>query len=393
MLWRGSHLSKPGTLHLRPFEANLGIQVLFGDGVVRRLGQAARDLGASRALIVTDPGVHASGAVDKAVASLNGSGISWAVFSGVEENPTTLHVQNGTAFAARQHPDLLVGLGGGSAMDCAKGINFLLSNGGRIEDYWGFGKASRPMLPSIGVPTTTGTGSEAQSYALIASPGDHRKMACGDRKARFHTVLLDPELTDTLPRSVLATSAMDACSHALESHVCRRWTPVSRMFSGQAWDLLESAFEGALLEDETRAARGRLLLGAHLAGWAIESSMLGAAHACANPLTARFGVVHGAAVGMMLPHVIRFNDSAVNGDYELLLGSRRSRSGGAGECLANRIAELRTRAGLPQRLRDVGVSQDALQGLATDAAKEWTGGFNPRPVAPADCLELYRKAY
>ena len=144
-----------------------GYRLLFGVGAVERLGELAREIGGSRVLVVTDAGIGGAGHVARAVESLSNSGIEAVVFDGVEENPTTRHVEAGLT-AAREHgADCLIGLGGGSAMDCAKGVNFLLTNGGRMEDYWGSGKATRPMLPSIGVPTTAGTGSEAQSYALI----------------------------------------------------------------------------------------------------------------------------------------------------------------------------------------------------------------------------------
>ena len=164
-----------------------GIQVAYGDGSLERLAELVTELGGGRVLIVTDPGVRSAGHVERAERTMRPAADEIFVFDDVEENPTTEHVDAGTAFAARLSVDLLVGLGGGSAMDCAKGINFLLSNGGVMEDYWGLGKATKPMLPSIGVPTTAGTGSEAQSYALIAQKDTHRKMACGDPAARFRS--------------------------------------------------------------------------------------------------------------------------------------------------------------------------------------------------------------
>jgi len=265
-------------------------------------------------------------------------------------------------------------------MDCAKGINFLLTNGGRMEDYRGSGKAFRPMLPSIGVPTTAGTGSEAQSYALISHPETHEKMACGDRKARFREVILDPRLAASAPRNVAATAGIDAVSHAVESHVTARGNAVSQMLSREAWRLLSASLETSLDSPEDLGSVGDTLLGAHLAGAAIEASMLGAAHACANPLTARFGVVHGVAVGLMLPHVVRFN------------GEERYRDLFVGP-LASRIEELRAAAGLPERLRDCGVDAASLPLLAEEASHQWTASFNPRPVDAAALLSLYEAAF
>jgi len=368
------------------WSAEIGsIQVHFGPGSIESLGGLARELGGSRVLVVTDSGVRAAGYAERAVRVLAGEGIEASVFDQVSENPTTTDVEAGRSFAAKQRIDLLVGLGGGSAMDCAKGINFLLTNGGCMEDYLGFGKATRPLLPSIGVPTTAGTGSEAQSYALISQAGTHRKMACGDRKARFREVILDPDLTATAPQRVRAAAGIDAVSHAVESFVCTRANPVSQMFAREAWRLLERSFDVA---SQGPNRLGDMLIGAHLAGAAIEVSMLGAAHACANPLTARFGVVHGVAIGLMLPHVVRFNGAVAAGLY-------RELSGVSVEALAGRIEDLRIAAGLPERLREA-VGQDldrqTLRELAGDAARQWTARFNPRPVEAEDLYRLYEVA-
>ncbi len=205
----------------------------------------------------------------------------------------------------RANVDLIVGLGGGSSMDCAKGVNFLLTNGGRMEDYWGVGKATKPMLPMIAVPTTAGTGSEAQSFALIAQAESHMKMACGDKKAACRIAILDPELTVSMPASVTAATGIDAISHAVETFVCNRRNAISQLFSRQAWRLISHGFPRVLADPTDLDARGAMLLGAHLAGAAIENSMLGAAHSMANPLSAHFDTTHGVAIGVLLPHVIR----------------------------------------------------------------------------------------
>ncbi|RMH20793.1 MAG: iron-containing alcohol dehydrogenase [Acidobacteria bacterium] len=370
------------------------VEVRFGDGVLDRLGAAARELGGRRALLVTDGGIVAAGHAERARSSLLAAGLEVAVFDAVAENPTTEHVAAGVETARAAGADLLVGLGGGSAMDCAKGINFLLSNGGRMEDYWGHGKASRPMLPAIGVPTTAGTGSEAQRYALISQADSHVKMACGDPKARFATVLLDPELLASLPRRVAAATAIDAVAHAVESYVTTRRNPISQLYAREAWRLLEGACERFLADRGDRAAGADMLLGAHLAGAAIEASMLGIAHSCANPLTARFGLTHGVAVGLMLPHVVRFNGAVAAPLY----GELARAAGLNGEApddaerLARRLDELRARAGLPARLGECGVAAGALPALAGEAAGQWTAQFNPRPVTAADLERLYAAA-
>ncbi len=372
-----------------------GCDVTFGEGALEELGAVARRLGGERVLLVTDPGLEQAGHADRAIASLAGGGCRVTVFDQVEENPTSEHVEAGARMAREAKIDLLVGLGGGSAMDCAKGINFLFTNGGRMEDYWGFGKASQAMLPSLGVPTTAGTGSEAQSYALISQAGSHRKMACGDPKARFRGVILDPALLRTVPREVMALSGFDAIAHAVESHVCTRRNPISQLLSREAWKLLSRAFRTVLEEAEAPGARSDMLLGAFLAGAAIEKSMLGLAHSCANPLTSRFGVAHGGAVGLMLPSVVRFNAVAADGLYGELLAVAGLSSNGEGDAhrLSTELESLRQSAGLPTRLRHVGVEPSSLADLAVQAAEQWTAQFNPRTAGTEDLERLYENAF
>src|SRR6185437_10986900 len=179
-------------------------------------------------------------------------------------------------------PDMIIGLGGGSSMDCAKGINFIYSNGGRMQDYWGVDKATKPMLPMIAIPTTAGTGSDAQSFALITDPDTHQKMACGDKKALPKVALLDPDLTATQPPKVAAATGIDAVAHAVETAATTRRNETSLRLSRESWLRLEPGFEHAMRNPHDAQAREQMLLGAHLAGAAIENSMLGAAHALAR---------------------------------------------------------------------------------------------------------------
>jgi alcohol dehydrogenase len=380
---------------LAPFDYHPLTRVVFGAGTLGKLGTLARELGGGRVLLVTDPGLEAAGHPQRSLALLQSAGLEVFLFDGVEENPTTRHVEQGLALARQHGIDLLVAVGGGSSMDCAKGINFLLTNGGHMADYKGFGKAKRPMLPSIGVPTTAGTGSEAQSYALIADDKTHLKMACGDRKAAFKIALLDPEVTVSQPARVTAVTGIDALSHAIESYVTTRRNSLSQTFAREGWRLLEANLETVLREPGNLEARGAMQLGAHFAGLAIENSMLGAAHAGANPLTAHYGLTHGIAVGILLPHVIRFN-AAVAGEWYADLahdvGLTNGDRGAAAEGLARRMTDLLRAAGLPTTLGECGVSSGILHLLAEEAAQQWTARFNPRPVGEMDLLALYEAA-
>jgi alcohol dehydrogenase len=368
---------------MTPFDFTSRTRVVFGEGMLDQLGLLGVELGFSRALIVADKGIVAAGFVDRAARLLDAVGIVPFFFHKFGANPDTDMVEAGREYAAEGRVDGIVALGGGSSLDCAKGINFVLTNGGSMRDYRGHGKAAKPMLPSIGIPTTAGTGSEAQSYALISDARTHAKMACGDEKAAFRIAILDPALTVSQPEGVTATAGYDAISHAVESYVTARRTSLSDLFAREAWRLLEANYERVLATPRDVDARGAMLLGAHYAGIAIEASMLGATHACANPLTARYGTAHGVAIGVMLPHVVRWNAEVVGERYAEL---------NPGRGLAERLEELARAGGLPRTLSDLGVPAADIPALAADAATQWTGQHNPRAFDETAARSLYERA-
>lgn len=369
-------------------------RLVVGPGTIARLGELARELGGTRALVTSDHGIMAAGHTTAGIESLQAAGITSEVFSAFTENPSSAEVEAGAAVARGFRPDLLVGLGGGSSMDCAKGINFLLSCGGKMQDYRGRGTATGPMLPSIAVPTTAGTGSETQSFAVITDSESGMKMACGDPRAAFRVAILDVNLTLTQPAVLAALTGIDALSHAVESQVCTAATPASRTFSREAWRLLAANLPGIVIDGGTVAARSAVQFGASLAGLAIEHSMLGAAHALANPLTAAHHVTHGQAVGVMLPHVVRFNGPVCGGAYaELLTDVAISATADeAGATLADWLTGLLAAAQLKTSLRACGIDAADVPALAAAAATQWTAGFNPRAVTAADLADLYEAA-
>lgn len=389
---------------MQSFDFQHRTRFVVGEGTVARLGTLAAELGCKRVFVVSDPGVVAAGHFERGRDSLLAAGLEVASFHDLHENPSTEDVDRGLEVAKSFRPDLIVGLGGGSSMDCSKGINFLYSCGGQIHDYWGVGKATKPLLPMIAVPTTSGTGSEAQSFALISDAKTHVKMACGDPKAACRIAILDPELTLTMPARVTALTGIDALTHALETYVTSKRNPISTMYSKEAWRLLAEGFPKVLANPRDLEGRAQVQWGACLAGLAIESSMLGAAHASANPLTARYGIPHGQAVGLMMPHVIRWNGEQFSEWYhELWLSTNTSldpnpkRKRGipseSVEMLANWFQELLIASGLQSRLDQCGVILQDLDALIADAQKQWTGGFNPRPVTIDAFRSLYQAAW
>ncbi|HEX3989128.1 MAG TPA: iron-containing alcohol dehydrogenase [Verrucomicrobiae bacterium] len=366
------------------FDHNPRTRIVFGNGSVEGVGELARETGIKKALLVTDPGIVGAGHAARVQESLSKAKVECVLFGSVRENPTTSDVNACLKVAREGGVDGIVGLGGGSSMDTAKGCNFLLTNGGRMQDYWGVGKASRPMLPLLAIPTTAGTGSECQSFALIADTETHQKMACGDPKAAARIAILDPALTVSQPLRVAACTGIDALSHALETAVTKKRNALSLSYSRESFLLCSENFARVLKNGSDLEARAGMLLGAALAGLAIENSMLGAAHAAANPLTARFQIVHGQAVGLMLPSVIRFNsaDSETAKLYDELAPG-----------LAEKVKELLNLAGMPRSLADCGASASAIPQLAAEAAKQWTASFNPRKASEKDFVKLYEAAF
>lgn len=377
---------------LSPFDATARTRIVFGQGVFSRLGELAAGFRPKCVLVVSDAGLIDAGHFDAAAANLQAAGLHVESFHDFAENPTSAMVDAGVEKAAQVKPDLLIGLGGGSSMDCCKGINFVYSGGGTIHDYHGVGKATADMLPMIAVPTTSGTGSETQSFALISDAETHVKMACGDPKAACKIALLDPELTLTQPRSVTALTGIDAISHAIETYVTNRRNPMSITYSRRAFGLLAEGFSRVLGAPDDIDARSQMQLGACFAGMAIETSMLGAAHATANPLTARHDITHGQAVGLMLPAVIRMNGRQHPDWYAELLRDvdPTINESEAPDRLAAMVTQWLKEANLATSLNDLKIPASGIETFVEEALKQWTGTFNPVPLDKTNAEQLYR---
>ncbi len=375
-----------------PFDIQSRTRFIFGEGAISRLGALACDYNPHCVLVVSDRGIMEAGHDTAALNSLREAGLEVASFHDFSENPTSAMVDAGVQRAKEVKPDLLVGLGGGSSMDCCKGINFVYSCGGSIHDYHGVGKATCDMLPMIAIPTTAGTGSEAQSFALISDAETQTKMACGDPRAACRVAILDPELTLTQPTAVSALTGIDAISHAVETYVTTRRNAISTTYSRRSFGMLAQGFSRVLTHPDDLEARSFMQLGACLAGMAIETSMLGAAHATANPLTAHHGITHGQAVGLMLPAVVRMNGVKHAPWYAELVREVEPNVcvEDAPERLATMLTQWLKEANLATSLEELSVSQEGIEQFTEDALKQWTGTFNPIPLDAKRVKNLYQ---
>ena len=358
---------------MTPFDFRPRTRVVFGQGESARLGEFARELGATRCLVVADHGIVKAGHAQEAVRSLKARRMDVSSFNDFHEGPTVETVELGTRSAKGANPDLIVAVGGGSTLDLAKALNVTLSCGGSIQDYWGYGNVPKNLLPMIALPTTAGTGSEASSITHIYDPEAKARMSCGDSKLSFRLAVLDPKLTLTQPDWLTAQSGFDAISHAVETLVSTKRTALSEAFSKQAWNLLNENFERVLRRPDDMEARAGMLAGSHFAGMAMENSALGVAHACAQPLIADYKLTPGAAIALTLSSTL-----AWEGEHEDLIP---------------RLRELVSLAGLHSSLRDAAIPEEALPRLAEGAAAQWSGKFSERHFDQTAALEIYRAAF
>ena len=370
----------------------VGTRLISGQG---SLAEAA-NIADGRVFLVTDPGIVAAGHVARLEAMFAAKGTTYHRFDAVRENPDEENVDACVAEYKRAFgddgADWIVALGGGSSIDVAKGCSMLASAGGRMRDYLGRKSKPHQQPPVLAIPTTAGTGSEVQSFALITNNDTGRKMACGGEVPRI--AILDPDLTRSQPRFVTVCAGLDTLAHAVETAVTSARTDASVMYSREAFRLVERNFEIVLNTPDDVDARSAMLRASAAAGIAIENSMLGAAHSMANPLTRQFGIAHGQAVGQMLPFVVRFNADDKQAElgyaelaYDAGIVERSAPTKAAVKQLVVRLRELVAVAGLERTPANIPVS--AIDALSAEAAEQWTAQFNPRPVDEAAFRSLF----
>ncbi|MWV17239.1 iron-containing alcohol dehydrogenase [Pseudomonas sp. L-22-4S-12] len=377
-------------------------QILCESGSARRLAELCRERGASRVLIVSDPGITRFGLLDGVLPGFASAGVKVEVFDQVIADPPEAIVLNAVERARALEAQLVVGFGGGSSMDVAKLVALLAHPQcpQSLADIYGVGNARGQRLPLIQVPTTAGTGSEVTPIAIVTT-GATSKLGVVSPLLLPDLALLDAELTLGLPSTVTAATGIDAMVHAIEAYTSKlKKNPLSDLLAREALRLLAANLHEAVHNGSNREARQAMLLGACLAGQAFANAPVAAVHALAYPLGGHFHIPHGLSNALVLPHVLRFNAAIAAPLYAelapLLLGARCKP--GTPEQLAGEfiteLAALNGRCGLPSRLRDAGVPQDMLPRLASDAMQQQRLLVNnPREVSEADALSIYQAAY
>jgi alcohol dehydrogenase class IV len=377
------------------FSFRTSMNLKCGAGIVSTLGAEMRGLGFGRLVFVTDPGLRASGVVDKALESLSQAGVDFQVFDGVEPNPKDITVENAWETLKSANPDAVIGFGGGSAMDAAKAMAVLARNPGHLRDYDGTGKIGNETLPVIAVPTTAGTGSEVTSNAAITDAKRKYKMSLRSPSLIPCLAMLDPTLLATLPRRIAAESSMDAIIHAAESLVSNKANLVSEALAIQALDYLCPSIRPFVAARNNALVAERMLVGSMLAGTVIGNTGTGADHALGRALGGMYDLPHGLACSLMFPYVVRFNFIASPKKYRLFaskLGLDVSRHHDSMLCdmLVDELFRLCADLGIPTRLSEVGLSDIAVGDLAEIAQKN--SGPNPRETTVKDLEALLEQA-
>lgn len=377
------------------FEFGLGGRVLYKAGLARELGQVIEELGARRAFVVADRGVIAAGLLAPVLEGL-APGVAVAdVLDDVPANSSLRVVTAGAERLRAAEADIIVAVGGGSPIDTAKGIRLLATCGGAIPDYEGYNVIPGKLMPMLAVPTTAGTGSEVTSVAVILDEGENRKISLVSRYLYPDIAILDPELTLTLPPRLTAATGMDALSHAIETYVSTENNPFSDSLALAAIDMIATNLRDAVQSGNDIDARGQMLLAAAMAGLACSNSLFGVVHAIAHAVGANYHVHHGTLNAIILPHGMHYNSVVAPERYVRISRAMGVNLGGRSdeEVIADGVSAVRTLAvdcGLPTRLREVEVPEEALPELAALSLVEPAIFANPRIATEEELLELLR---
>jgi alcohol dehydrogenase len=384
MPWDGVH----------PFECPT--RVFYGRGASGQAGERLQELGVTRALVVSDSGVAEAGIVDRVADHVRAAGVEVAVYAGTQPNPTTANVAEAAALYREHGCDGLVGVGGGSSMDCAKGAGIVLTNPGTVAEYAGRDKVAHSIPPLVCIPTTCGTGAEVTHVAVITDEEAHLKLVCVSRRIAAAVALVDPELVESAPPAVIAATAADALAHAVESYVNTGSDPLLDSINIAAIRMIGRNLRRAVSERDPVAIE-QLALASTMAGIAFNMNANAIVHAASTPVTAHHGVPHGVANGIFMPWGLAFLAPACRRQLrEIAEALDENVSELSDQAAAERgveaIRSLVHDVGIPGTLREWGLDPDGVDipQLVEDAMKSRNIATNPRPVTESDLEELYR---
>ncbi len=370
----------------------------FGVNVIDDLSNVVKDLGGSKVFLVVDPGIKAAGLVEKITAPLDAGKLPYVIYDKVDPEPGLKLADNGAKLAKKEKCDCVIGVGGGSAMDVAKAVSILITNGGKAEDYLGLGKIKKAGVPKIMVPTTAGTGAEVTFTAVFINEKTKSKGGMNGDPLYPDAAVLDPALTLSMPPAITATTGIDAFTHALEAFISTQAHPISDMYALQAIDLISNNLGMAYANGDNLEARTNMLMGSLLGGKALATAGVGLVHAMAYPLGGMFGIPHGLANAVLLPYVMEYNllgnpekfavAASVMGCEVEDLNVRD-----AAACLVDAVYELNRSVGIPATLADLDIPVAKIPEMA-EIALTVTRPVenNPRKPSLNDVIKIYEVA-
>jgi alcohol dehydrogenase len=372
-------------------------EFVYGRGAVRLVGRYARNFGAHKALVVTDPGVIRAGWAEMALTSLDSEGIPWEVFQGVSPNPREYEVAAGVDLYHEAECDIIVAVGGGSPMDCAKGIGIAHTNNADILTFEGVDEVPMPGPPLICVPTTAGSAADVSQFAIINDTSRKLKIAIISKTVVPDVALIDPATTTTMSAELTAATALDALTHAIEAYTSNANSPVTDLNALAAMPLLTRNVVSAIENPGNMQVRNSIMLGSLLAGMAFSNAGLGLVHAMAHSLGGLLDLPHGMCNALLLDHVTDFNYAVTPERYRRIAHEAGTAASGPGswnsrQSLLKGMAALREECGLPATLGEVGVNHTDVPRLAANAYHDPCLATNARPARVEEIESLYDEA-
>ncbi len=380
-----------------PYTFQIPTEIRFGPGVAAQASDAAAALG-GRPLVVSDPGVAASGIVDRLNTQLASTGGPTDVVTDVEANPTIESAERAADRFRRSGATWVLAVGGGSPMDVGKAVAVLAAHPGPLRAYEGVGKVPGPIAPLVCMPTTAGTGSEVTIFTVLTDRERVLKMTIGSAHILPRLAICDPELTVTMPQALTAATGMDALTHAIESYTNTVHHPLAKTYALEAMRLIAASLRAAYANGRDIAARTQMLLASTMAGLAFTRTRLGNVHAMSHPVGAHFNVPHGVVNAVLLPYVMDWNLLGGLETFPAIAVALGEPLNGVSQRAAAGLAVDAVRAlghdvGIPERLRDLGVRRDSLEVLARDAMLSGNVAVNPRSTTYEEMLGLFQRAW
>ncbi|MEG2174105.1 MAG: iron-containing alcohol dehydrogenase [Oscillospiraceae bacterium] len=382
---------------LSTYSFSLPTRIEFGDGVIKNVGKEAKILNATKVMIVADKGVIGAGLIKPVEAALKAEGVDYVLFDKVVTNPRIVHCNEGYEMAKAEKVDCLVAVGGGSPMDTAKAIGTLLTHGKTVQDWCGFQLLEREITPLIAIPTTAGTGSEVTPFAVVTDTETHVKLNIFDPRAAAKVALIDPSVLLTIPSHIMASTGVDALTHAVEAYTCTLATPHTDAYALYAIELIMNNLRGAVHHPNIENCTG-MMLGSSIAGIAFGYADVGAVHCMAEAIGGRYDTPHGVSCAVFLPDITRFNIPADVKKYAnmakyLGVNTAGMKPEDAAEAGVQAIEQLCLDVKIP-KLRELEVVKpEDFEALAIASEKNVSTPSNPRKVTAADYLQLFNKVY